>query len=110
MTTLLQPRDYINSHELFLGLGLIMLGFFVGRPAIVAPAINMSPEGAPPMLPFLFITVACGAISGFHSLVSSGTSSKQLNNEADMKAVGYGSMILEGVFGGYGGYRLLRRF
>lgn len=94
---LLQPRDYINSHQLFLGLGLLYLGLFVGMPKIVAPAINPSPVGAPMLIPFLFITVACGAISGFHSLVSSGTTVKQLDNERDIPFIGYGSMLIEGV-------------
>ncbi len=94
---LLQPRDYINSHQLFVGLGLLYLGLFVGMPQVVAPAVNPTPSGAPSMLPFLFITVACGAISGFHSLVSSGTTVKQLDNERDMPFIGYGSMLIEGV-------------
>ena len=94
---LLQPRDYINSHQLLVGLGLLYLALFISRPDIVAPAINVSPEGAPAMLPFLFITVACGAISGFHSLVSSGTTVKQLDNERDMPFIGYGSMLGEGI-------------
>ena len=64
---------------------------------MIAPAIQTAPEGAPPMIPFLFVTVACGAISGFHSLVSSGTTSKQLNKLTDARAIGYGGMILEGV-------------
>ena len=63
---LLQPRDYINCHQLFLGLSLMSLGVFVVSPEIVAPAVNANPEGAPPWFPFLFITIACGAISGFH--------------------------------------------
>jgi carbon starvation protein len=62
----------------------------------VAPAFNLNPEGAPPIFPFLFITIACGAISGFHCLVSSGTSSKQLKCESDARFVGYGSMLTEG--------------
>jgi carbon starvation protein len=94
---LLQPRDYINSHQLFLGLGLLYLGLFIARPEMVAPAINPNPVGAPLVIPFLFITVACGAISGFHSLVSSGTTVKQLESEKDMKFIGYGSMLGEGV-------------
>jgi len=94
--TLLQPRDYINSHQLIIGLALLILGVIFSRPAIVAPALRVAPEGAPPIFPFLFITVACGAISGFHSLVSSGTSSKQLKNEADARFVGFGGMLVEG--------------
>ena len=109
--TLLQPRDYINSLQLLSALGLVVLGLIVAsflggaapptggeRPAleIVAPAFNLSPEGAPSIFPFLFITIACGAISGFHCLVSSGTSSKQLKCETDAQFVGYGSMLTEG--------------
>jgi len=94
---LLQPRDYINSHELFVAMALMVLGLLALHPRIVAPAFNLHPEGAPPILPFLFVIVACGAISGFHSLVASGTSSKQLNREEDAQAIGYGSMLAEGV-------------
>ena len=94
---LLQPRDYINSHQLFVALGLLYLGLFVGAPEIVAPAVNPRPDGAPLLVPFLFITIACGAISGFHSLVSSGTTVKQLDNERDMQLIGYGSMLGEGL-------------
>ena len=94
---LLQPRDYINSHQLFVGLGLLYLGLFIARPEMAAPAINPNPEGAPMVIPFLFITIACGAISGFHSLVSSGTTVKQLDSESDMQFIGYGSMLGEGV-------------
>ncbi len=93
---LLQPRDYINSHQLVVGLSLMYIGVFVINPKIVAPAIQFSPAGAPLMIPFLFVTIACGAISGFHSLVSSGTTSKQLNKMTDGKTIGYGGMILEG--------------
>ena len=66
---LLQPRDYLNSLLLYLGLALIFIGFVALRPAFVAPAIDVAPEGAPPMFPFVFIVIACGAISGFHGLV-----------------------------------------
>ncbi len=96
VTTLLQPRDYINAHELIIMLALIFLGVIVAHPPIVAPAFNPQAKGAPPMWPFLFVVIACGAISGFHSLVSSGTSSKQLANENDAQFVGYGSMLMEG--------------
>jgi carbon starvation protein len=94
---LLQPRDYINTHELIFGLGILYLALFIGHPPVVAPAINPNPVGAPPILPLLFVTIACGAISGFHSLVSSGTSSKQLDKETDARFIGYGSMLFEGV-------------
>lgn len=94
---LLQPRDYINSHQLFVALGLISLGIIITNPEVIAPAINRDlPEDAPNWFPLLFITIACGAISGFHGLVASGTSSKQLNKETDARYVGYGGMIGEG--------------
>jgi carbon starvation protein len=93
---LLQPRDYINSHQLFIALGAIFLGMAVGMNRIVAPALNSSPEGAPPWFPFLFITIACGAISGFHSLVGSGTTSKQLDKDTDARFVGYMGSLGEG--------------
>lgn len=96
VTTLLQPRDYINAWQLFIALGLLVLGVFAAAPEMVAPAFHLSPEGAPPWMPFLFITIACGAISGFHCLVSSGTSSKQVASEPDARFVGYGSMLTEG--------------
>ncbi len=100
VTTLLQPRDYINSHQLVVALVLLVLGVLVtgfnGELHTVAPAIRPHPEGSPSLWPFLFITIACGAISGFHALVSSGTSSKQVSKETDSLFVGYGSMLLEG--------------
>jgi carbon starvation protein len=100
VTTLLQPRDFINSHQLLVAMSLLILGVifsaFGGNLHIVAPAVQMNPAQAPPMWPFLFITIACGAISGFHSLVSSGTSSKQVRGEDDSLFVGYGSMLMEG--------------
>ncbi len=100
VTTLLQPRDFINSHQLLIAMTLLILGVifsaFGGNLDIVAPAIQIAPAKAPPMWPFLFITIACGAISGFHALVSSGTSSKQVRNESDSLFVGYGSMLMEG--------------
>jgi carbon starvation protein len=95
--TLLQPRDYINSHQLFVGLGALLLGIFVAQPEMVAPAINEAPAGAPPLFPFLFVTIACGAISGFHGLVSSGTTSKQLSRATDARPVAYGAMLGEGL-------------
>ena len=73
----------------------MILGIMVRPLPIVAPAVVSSPAGAPPMFPFLFITIACGAISGFHSLVSSGTSAKQIDKEPSALAVGYGGMLLE---------------
>ena len=85
---LLQPRDYINSHQLIVGLSLIFLSIFIVQPEVIAPAITNTNNG-PPMLPFLFVTIACGAISGFHGLVSSGTTSKQVNKMEDAR-IGYG--------------------
>jgi carbon starvation protein len=94
---LLQPRDYVNSHQLFVALGIIFLGVIVVNPEVVAPAVNRElPADAPSWFPLLFITIACGAISGFHGLVASGTSAKQLNRETDARYVGYGGMIGEG--------------
>lgn len=99
VTTLLQPRDYINAWQLYIALALLILGVVAsgirGGLEFAAPALNLHAEGAPPMWPFLFITIACGAISGFHSLVSSGTSSKQVASEKDAQFIGYGSMLLE---------------
>lgn len=108
--SLLQPRDYINSLQLISALALVVAGlagaaFFGGAPLpdgarpsleLVAPVVNWSPPGAPMIFPFLFITIACGAVSGFHCLVSSGTTSKQLKSETDAQFVGYGAMLLEG--------------
>lgn len=111
--TLLQPRDFINSLQLLSSIGLVMLGLIVagifgGQPTtsdartsleIIAPVARVgqnSPEGAPWIFPFLFITIACGAISGFHCLVSSGTTSKQISSEKDAQFIGFGSMLTEG--------------
>ena len=94
---LLQPRDFINSHQLIVGLGLIFLGIFLAQPLIDAPAIRtVSDSSAPPIFPMLFVTIACGAISGFHGLVSSGTTSKQVNKLKDARIIGYGAMLGEG--------------
>ena len=87
---LLQPRDYINGIQLIIGLGLLFGAVFVANPEIVAPMYNTAvPEGTPPLVPLLFVTIACGALSGFHGLVASGTTSKQLNKETDARFVGY---------------------
>ena len=95
--TLLQPRDFINSYQLFIAMGLLALGIIIAHPPMAAPATNFAVEGSPPVLPMLFVFVACGAISGFHSLVSSGTTSKQCHNEHDALFIGYGSMLIEGL-------------
>jgi carbon starvation protein len=101
VTILLQPRDYINAWQLFIMMAFLAAGAVFsavsGNLSIVAPTVDLSPQGAPPIWPFLFVTIACGAISGFHSLVASGTSAKQVSKEPDCQFVGYGSMLLEGL-------------
>ena len=101
---LLQPRDYINGVQLFIGLillyGAVVVGMFVsdGAHEIVTPAFNTNvPDGTPSIVPLLFVTIACGAISGFHGMVSSGTSSKQLDKETDSRFVGYFGAVGEGL-------------
>ncbi|KXS39848.1 carbon starvation protein A [Modicisalibacter tunisiensis] len=92
---LLQPRDYINSHQLVVGLALLYLGLLFGAPAMTAPAVNGEADIS--WYPLLFITIACGAISGFHGLVGSGTTSKQLDKETDARLIGYGGALGEGM-------------
>jgi len=94
---LLQPRDYVNSFQLYLGMALLFVGAVVGSPQMVAPAVNTSAQGLQPLFPMLFITVACGAVSGFHALVASGTTSKQLSKESHVQPVAYGGMLTEGL-------------
>lgn len=94
---LLQPRDYLNSFQLFLGMGLLLAGTILGGFTMAAPAVNLSPKGAPPMFPLLFITIACGAVSGFHSLVASGTTARQLDRQRHTLPIGYGAMLTEGL-------------
>lgn len=94
---LLQPRDYINGLQLFVGLGLLYVAVFIAGPTVVAPMINSDvPAGTPSLFPLLFVTIACGAISGFHGIVASGTTSKQLDKETDARLVGYGGALGEG--------------
>ncbi|MEO0181470.1 MAG: carbon starvation protein A [candidate division WOR-3 bacterium] len=94
---LLQPRDYLSAFLLFAGLIMGYLGVFLSRPEIAAPAFTgFLPKGSP-LWPMLFVTVACGAISGFHSLIASGTTSKQLASEAHAQRIGYGAMVAEGL-------------
>ena len=94
---LLQPRDYINGIQLFIGLGILYGAVLIASPTVVAPPINPNvPASAPPIIPLLFVTIACGAISGFHGLVGSGTTSKQLNKETDARFVGYLGSVGEG--------------
>ena len=102
VTLLLQPRDYINAWQLFIMMGLLVAGavasafgseqFVLSAPVYQAPFADV-----PNLMPMMFVTIACGAISGFHSLVASGTSPKQLARETDAQFVGYGSMLLEGM-------------
>lgn len=95
---LLQPRDYINGLQLFIGLGILYAAILVSSPTIVAPAVNENvPPDTPGLVPLLFVTIACGAISGFHGMVSSGTSSKQLDKETDARFVGYFGAVGEGL-------------
>jgi carbon starvation protein len=92
---LLQPRDFINSHQLLLGLFILYLGLFITSPEITAPTTNTAADDVS-WFPLLFITIACGAISGFHGLVSSGTTAKQLDNETDARFIGYLGAVGEG--------------
>lgn len=99
MWLMMQPRDYLST---FLLVGMIIgavLGVFVAHPAMNLPAFSGFNVGGKSLFPTLFITIACGAVSGFHSLVSSGTSSKTVSNEKDMLCVGYGSMMVESLLG-----------
>tara|TARA_B100000029_G_scaffold197307_1_gene195384 strand:- start:2279 stop:4000 length:1722 start_codon:yes stop_codon:yes gene_type:complete len=93
---LLQPRDFINSHQLIMGLALIFIGIAITQPSVEAPMIRTSGEDVPNLFPLLFVTIACGAISGFHGLVASGTTSKQVSNIKHTKLIGYGAMLGEG--------------
>lgn len=93
---LLQPRDYLNSYLLYLGMVGLYIGLFIYHPPMIAPPVNQRVADLPGLFPFIFIIIACGAISGFHSLVSSGTTAKQLNNERDAKFIAYGGMLTEG--------------
>lgn len=92
---LLQPRDYINSHQLVVGLGILYLGLIILDPPITAPLTNHAANDVS-WFPLLFITIACGAVSGFHGLVSSGTTSKQIDKETDARFVGYFGAVGEG--------------
>lgn len=97
---LLQPRDYISTWILFLGLGLGYLGLIVAHPSLNAPAfVSFNSKGGP-LWPMLFVIIACGAISGFHSLVAGGTTAKQLPDELSGKLIGYGGMVTEAALAG----------
>jgi carbon starvation protein len=97
VTMLLQPRDHLAGAVLYLGLLFGLLGLIVTRPQMKAPAVISFVTVKGWMWPMLFVTVACGALSGFHSLVSSGTTSKQVKRMSDARPIGYGAMILESV-------------
>ena len=100
---LLQPRDYLSSFLLYAMMALAVIGIlsnaFTGNASFTIPAFTGWKTDIGMMFPALFITVACGACSGFHSLISTGTSSKQLKNEKDAKPIGYGSMLIESALG-----------
>jgi len=98
VNVLLQPRDYLSAYLLFFGIIVGFLGIFISHPSIVAPSfIKFTPQKNFPLWPILFVTVACGAVSGFHSLISSGTTSKQIPNQRYAKRIGYGAMIFEAI-------------
>ncbi|MFN3966236.1 MAG: carbon starvation protein A [Endomicrobiia bacterium] len=93
---ILQPRDYLSTFILFFGLICGYLGLIFNRPQINTPMFLGWTTKQGPLLPMLFVFIACGAVSGFHSLISSGTTSKQLDNERNALKIGYGAMLLEG--------------
>jgi len=94
--TLLQPRDYLSSFLLYTALGGAAIGIIIGHPALQLPAFTAFKQPVGYLFPMLFVIIACGAISGFHSLCASGTTSKQLDKESDAQVIGYGAMLLEG--------------
>jgi carbon starvation protein len=94
---LLQPRDYLSSFLLFFGIGLGYVGILLSQPKMIMPYYHNWSSSEGYLWPALFVTVACGAVSGFHSLIASGTSSKQLANERHVKRIGYGAMLVEGL-------------
>ena len=97
---LLAPRDYLSTFIKIGAIVLLALGVVIARPTLEMPALTQFIDGggpvwAGPVFPFLFITIACGAVSGFHSLISSGTTPKLVNDEQDTRFIGYGSMLME---------------
>jgi len=99
---LLEPRDYLSTYVKLGTIAVLVVGVFVVRPDIRFPAITEYAGGGGPIIkgtlfPFLFVTIACGAISGFHSLVASGTTPKMLDRETDARMIGYGAMLCEGL-------------
>ncbi|MDP2913493.1 MAG: carbon starvation protein A [Candidatus Omnitrophota bacterium] len=114
---LLQPRDYLSSYLLFFGIAAGIFGVLTARPDFTTPAFTDYRTAEGPLWPMLFVTIACGAISGFHSLVAAGTTSKQISSERDVKRIGYGAMVVEAlvavvaiisVAGGFGGFSELK--
>ncbi len=96
VSMLLQPRDYLNSFLLYGLIIFAVLGIFIANPVIeMDTSVNVAPDNLGFIFPVLFVTIACGAISGFHSLVASGTTSKQIDKEEDVKVVGFGGMLIE---------------
>lgn len=96
---LLQPRDYLNSYLLVAMIVAAVVGIFAYNPAMNLTAFNGWKVGGNTLFPYLFVTIACGAVSGFHALVSSGTASKQIKNEKDMLPVSFGAMLMESMLG-----------
>jgi len=96
---LLQPRDYLSSFLLYVALGGAVIGILFGAPKLQLAAFTSFHQPVGYLFPMLFVVIACGAISGFHSLCASGTTSKQLNKESDTQVIGYGAMLLEGLLG-----------
>jgi carbon starvation protein len=101
---LLCPRDYLSSYMKIGTLAALVVGVFVVHPDLRMPAVTEFIHGGGPIIPgklfpFLFVTIACGAISGYHSLVASGTTPKMLNKESDARMIGYGAMLVEGMVG-----------
>ncbi len=101
---LLCPRDYLSSFMKLGTIGALVIGVLVVNPELKAPALSQFADGGGPIVagklfPFMFITIACGAISGFHSLVASGTTPKMIDREGHARPIGYGAMLLEGLVG-----------
>ncbi len=99
---LLAPRDYLSSFLKIGTIALLVMGTIVANPPLHAPWVNRvflkgGPTVGGPIFPFLFITIMCGAISGFHALVSSGTTPKMVRKESDARRIGYGAMLMEGL-------------
>ena len=97
---LLEPRDYLSTYMKLGTIALLIIGVFIVHPDIQFPAVTQFIHGGGPIItgklfPFLFVTIACGAISGFHSLISSGTTPKMLDKETDARFIGYGAMLCE---------------